>query len=90
MFLLPRPRRELASALAPTKRRVPLREMASTTALDKAPEPHHRSPTLRVRRHPDTPPRQHPNIGRKDSRHDGAITPPHPHRLDRPALGEGG
>ena len=28
MFLLPRPRRELASALAPTKRRVPLREMA--------------------------------------------------------------
>ena len=29
MFLLPRPRRELASALAPTKRRVSLREMAS-------------------------------------------------------------
>lgn len=34
--------------------------------------PHHRLPTLRVRRHPDTPPRQHPNIGRQDSRHDGA------------------
>ena len=29
MFLLPRPRHELASALAPTKRRVSLREMAS-------------------------------------------------------------
>ena len=28
MFLLPRPRRDLASALAPTTRRVPLREMA--------------------------------------------------------------
>ena len=28
MFLLPRPRRELASALAPTKRRVSLRAMA--------------------------------------------------------------
>ena len=28
MFLLPRPRRELASALEPTSRRVPLREMA--------------------------------------------------------------
>ena len=28
MFLLPRPRRDLASALAPTTRRAPLREMA--------------------------------------------------------------
>ena len=28
MFLLPRPRRELASVLAPTTRRAPLREMA--------------------------------------------------------------
>ena len=29
MFLLPRPRRDLASALAPTQRRAPPREMAS-------------------------------------------------------------
>ena len=29
MFLLPRPRRELASVLAPTQRRAPPREMAS-------------------------------------------------------------